>query len=177
MKLSSGLLTACCLPAALAQAAAAPRQPVVDACVRAHSGHASVRYTEWQVHSLADTEDQDSGVRDRSLTHGKDVVGVWMRAADGRFGIRYRDNYVPAERIIRLAPQHAPEAFELSKAVVGSIRAGAASYLCITFNFDGPGRSGSMQQLRGFYLIDRVARPARLYYGVGADRAPVSGQQ
>lgn len=64
----------------------------------------------------------------------------------------------PLSRVSRLNKRNAPEVSNPYEAVWGEAREGKKSYICATFNFDGLGKSGSFQNVRGLYLIDRNAR-------------------
>ena len=61
----------------------------------------------------------------------------------------------------------APEAFNPYEAIWGEVGAGGKSYMCATFNFDGVGTSGSFQNVRGLYLIERSALAKTVFYTSG----------
>lgn len=63
--------------------------------------------------------------------------------------------------------KQAPYEFEPYKAEWGEVRTGNQRYVCISFNFDGIGRSVRYLDIRGAYLIDRKHRAVRVYYVAG----------
>lgn len=82
------------------------------------------------------------------------------------FGIVYGKTLFPAKQIQRLN-QARPKPFQVELAVYGVVRQAGSRYLCITFNFEGLGQSGSFQNVRGLYLIETSAKPMRTFYTVG----------
>lgn len=76
-----------------------------------------------------------------------------------------------SKKIYRLAEAHAipssleiPRQFSPALATWARIREGDTSYLCVGFNFDGLGHSGSMQNLRGGFLLHLGSKRTGLYY-------------
>ncbi|WP_348699618.1 hypothetical protein [Duganella fentianensis] len=57
-----------------------------------------------------------------------------------------------------------PRQFSPARATWDRIREGNTNYLCVGFNFDGLGHSGSMQNLRGGFLLHLGSKRADLYY-------------
>ncbi|MFC7652742.1 hypothetical protein ACFQT4_11120 [Pseudoduganella danionis] len=57
-----------------------------------------------------------------------------------------------------------PHHFSPALATWDRIREGETSYLCVGFNFDGLGHSGSMQNLRGGFLLQLGSNNTKLYY-------------
>jgi hypothetical protein len=82
-----------------------------------------------------------------------------------RLGIR-GDKKIPIRRVIQLG-KDVPRAFNPYTAQWGEAHHAKNSYLCITFNFEGLGESGSFQNIRGVYLIATKAKRPRFFYAVG----------
>ena len=61
--------------------------------------------------------------------------------------------------------------FNPYEAIWGEAREGSKSYICATFNFDGLGKSGSFQSVRGLYLIERSAHSGATFYMSGITAA------
>lgn len=154
----SSLATASC---------AAPSKGVIDACGRAASDTPKVSYAEIAANAFEVTEDEDAKKTETVLHHGKDTVGVWEVKEPKAFGLLFNGKEIPLGRVSRLDREQAPESFNPYEAVWGAVREGKRSYICAAFNFDGLGKSGSFQDVRGVYVIERQTRPAKVYYTVG----------
>jgi len=99
--------------------------------------------------------------------HGRDVG---YAEKDGRDGLIWGRSIV----LLKLAspldqPPETPSTFTLLLADWSTIQQGSQRFLCVNFNFDGLGRSGSFQKVHGLYLM-RIpphgkSKPA-LFYGV-----------
>lgn len=63
--------------------------------------------------------------------------------------------------------RHVPAEFSPYEAIWGVVQDGKTSYICATFNFDGIGKSGSFQNIRGSYLIERNKQRTVPFYAVG----------
>lgn len=157
---------------ALAVQAKAPSQRIIDSCLSTDSTSKTVRYAhtkDFSVNEINEVDDAHMGA-EKTLTVveiGKDTFGVWTSKAPKGHGLVYNDKEVPMHRVIRLNNLNAPVELNLYKSIYGIAREGGDSYLCVTFNFNGLGESGSYQNIRGVYLIDRNARPFKAYYAAG----------
>lgn len=157
-------------------ALAQPDASVLATCVKAESTSRPARYTPIPAGQLFVTEDDTAQRTETTIRHGQETIGIWTTSSPHRFGLLYNGNSIPADRIERLSSAK-PSAFAPQLAMWGIVDAGARSYACITFNFDGLGQSGSFQTVRGMYLIERKKRRARSYYAIGrvtgAGAAPI----
>lgn len=158
------LLAALCLAVLAEQAGAKPSANVVDACLRTVSESPNVRYTPIPAAAFHVTEDEEAGKTDTTLRHGPDKVGTWEIKKPRAFGLIFNGRETPLERVTRLDKRIVPEAFNPYEAIWGEAREGSKSYICATFNFDGLGKSGSFQNMRGLYLIERTARSRATFY-------------
>lgn len=149
------------------QANAAPSDAVVNACLRTESVASKVRYSPIDVVGFKIIEDGDMGKTVTTLDVGKDTVGTWDRKNPPTFGLTFNRKETPLSRVVRLKRDQPPEAFVPYEAVWGLAQDGRKSYICATFNFDGLGKSGSFQNVRGLYLIERSKREAPSFYTVG----------
>lgn len=73
-----------------------------------------------------------------------------------------------------------PSAFTPMVAMWGHVRDGKQRLLCVNFNFDGIGQSGSFQNVHGLYLMPiRASKKTKpdLYYGVLSDAPEDSSNQ
>jgi hypothetical protein len=156
------LLAAAAAPCVAGQ----PSQEVTKTCVSAESTSARVKYTEIPVREIAETEDEDTKRTEITVHSGKDEFGVWQSESPDSFGLVYNGKEIPLSSVARLSAEQ-PARFNPYLARWALIAEGNQSYLCITFNFDGLGRSGSFQTVRGVYLIDRADRLFRPFYTIG----------
>ncbi|MES2317339.1 MAG: hypothetical protein V4631_07555 [Pseudomonadota bacterium] len=157
---------------ALSAQAKAPSQRIIDSCLSTDSTSKSVRYAHtknFSVNEIKEVDDDHMGAEKLStvVEIGKDTFGVWTSKAPKGYGLVYNEKEMPLHRVIRLDNRYAPVELNLYKSIYGIAREGSNSYLCVTFNFDGLGESGSYQNIRGVYLVDRTARPFKAYYAAG----------
>jgi hypothetical protein len=152
----------------LASTAAVARPPreVVEACVRADPERSAPRYTDLPARHFFETQEDGSDNVTTTIRYGKEEIGIWERPAVRQSGLVYNGRRVTLDDVTRLSGER-PEPFTPYLAMWGIVKAGARSYICITFNFDGLGQSGSFQSVRGVYLFERHARSFRPFYTVG----------
>lgn len=146
---------------------ARPSRPVVDACLKTSSVAAKAVYTPIPAEAFEVAEDEDTGRIETTLRHGNDVIGVWELRSPKAFGLYFNGSETPLDRVGRLNKRHVPVAFNPYTATWGEIREGAKRYICITFNFDGLGQSGSFQNVRAIYLMAPKLRAGGTFYTVG----------
>jgi hypothetical protein len=149
------------------QANAHPSTAIVDSCLRTESATRDVRYTAIDTGAFEVIEDEDAKKTATVLHHGKDTVGTWEGTRPMAFGLVFNGKETSLKRIIRLDKEQAPTAFSPYEAVWGIAEDGKKSYICATFNFDGLGKSGRFQNVRGSYLIERSKRAKVPFYAVG----------
>ena len=94
---------------------------------------------------------------------------MWEVKSTNAFGLIFNGEEPPLRRVTRLDRRHAPTPFDPYKAMWGDARQGAKPYICITFNFDGLGQSGSFQNVRGVYIIEKSSRA--VFFAAGDIRA------
>lgn len=152
-------------------ASATPTAATVEACMTTRSIPGKVRYTEWTPAEFARADEKDGSRKEVLRIHGDELVGLWSDATAKTWGLSYNERDILQQHIVRLDRKQAPYEFEPYKALWGELKAGSKKYICITFNFDGIGRSGKFQDIRGIYLIDRnkgsPQGSPRVYYTAG----------
>jgi hypothetical protein len=161
--LSAGLL----LGVLSAQAGARPSPAVVDACLRTESVPPEVRYISITADAFQVTEDEEAGKTNITLQHGPDTIGTWEIKKPQAFGLVFNGKEMPLARVTRLDKRKLPAVFNPYEAIWGEAREGSKSYICATFSFDGLGKSGSFQNMRGLYLIERHAYAGATFYASG----------
>lgn len=147
--------------------AAKPSVEVVDACLRGESrGHAT--WTSIATDEVGSDDDFRGGHKATLFTVNGQDVGYAEK--DGRDGLIWGRTIVPLKRAVPLdQPPETPSTFTPLLAGWSTIQQGAQQFLCVNFNFDGLGRSGSFQKVHGLYLMRipqrRTSKPA-LFYAV-----------
>ncbi|WP_338440163.1 hypothetical protein [uncultured Aquabacterium sp.] len=147
--------------------AAKPSAEVVDACLQGESrGHAI--WTAIETNEVGSDDDFRGGHKATLFTaNGRDVG---YAEKDGRDGLIWGRTIVPLRQAAPLdQPPETPSTFTPMLADWSIIQQGSQRFLCVNFNFDGLGRSGSFQKVHGLYLMSLPQRgkskPA-LFYGV-----------
>jgi hypothetical protein len=159
------LVTALLLGALAIQANANPSSGVVKACLRTESAMPEVRYTPIDAGAFEVIEDQETRTTATVLRHGKNTVGTWEGPVT--FGLFFNGKKTPLKNVIRLDKAQAPTAFSPYEAIWGVAEEGKRSYICATFTFSGLGNSGSFQNARGSYLMERSKLAKVPFYAVG----------
>ena len=155
------------LSVAAAQAVPRPSPAVVDSCMRTESVSPKVQYSSITADAFQVTEDEEAGKTGITLKYGPDTVGIWEVKKKKVFGLVLNGKETSLTRVIRLDKFQSPTAFNPYEAIWGEAREGDKSYICATFNFDGLGKSGNFQNVRGLYLIERYAKPGATFYTSG----------
>lgn len=150
-----------------AQTSAAPGAATVDTCLKTESTSPDITYSPIEAASFEVIEDKTIGTETTLLRYGADSVGIWERAMPATFGLVFNGRKTPLARVVRLDKKKAPETFSPYEAIWGLAKDAKGSYICATFNFDGLGKSGSFQNVRGLYMIERSKRARGVFYTYG----------
>ena len=161
------LLAGLALGAFYTLACARPSAAVIESCLHTTSKSPRVRYTPIATNTFQVIEDEDAGKIQTVLRTGSDTVGTWEAKKPAAFGLVFNGRETRLENVIRLDKNEAPAEFSPYEAMWGVAREGGKSYICATFNFDGLGKSGSFQNVRGLYLIEQGKRTKTPFYAVG----------
>jgi hypothetical protein len=161
------LLASLFLSVPLLQARANPSSAIVETCLHAVSASSAVQYTPIEVGAFEVTDDEDLGKITTTFRHGKDTIGTWELKKTQKFGLIFNGRETQLDRVIRLNKQNVPAEFNPYEAIWGIARDSKRSYICATFNFDGLGKSGSFQNVRGLYLIERNKKVKFPFYTMG----------
>ncbi|TWI63422.1 hypothetical protein IP91_03392 [Pseudoduganella lurida] len=127
----------------------------------------SVLYTSLAANAFEVMEDEDAGKIHITLQHGRDKVGIWEVKNSQEFGLIFNGKEMPLALIERLDHGEPPAVFNPYEAIWGKAHEGRESYICTTFNFGGLGKSGTFQNRRGLYLIERRPHPGAIFYTTG----------
>lgn len=145
---------------------AAPTEEVIQACLTTEEVPGKVRYRDLNFEDLTIEDHQGRALTVTTVQIGTKAIGKYEYSASKSFGIVYGNTKIPASKIKPLTSAR-PEAFQVELAVFGEATRSRSRFLCITFNFEGLGQSGTFQNVRGLYLIETSAKPVRVYYTVG----------
>jgi hypothetical protein len=146
---------------------ARPSQRIVDACLKTESTSITVKYAELENSGFSNEADEDAKKTSITRGHGKNVAGIWEVESPRAFGLVYNGSEIDLKKVTALDKRQVPAQFDIYQAVWGEAREGSNAYLCITFNFEGVGQSGSFQNVRGVYLIDTKASTFKPFYTIG----------
>lgn len=145
---------------------ASPNKKITDSCLSAEPSSTDVSYVDLSPSSFYVEEDKVRKIESRTMLHRNQSFGIWEKPGSSQFGLVVAGRHVPVAEVIKLGGA-APSSFTPYTAQWGEVRDAKEDYLCITFNFEGLGQSGSFQNIRGVYLFDLTHRPAAIYYLVG----------
>lgn len=154
----------------MAAANAAPNKKIAESCLSGKSGSTTITYVDFRPSNFYVEEDADRTIEAKTILYRNRSFGMWENSDSSLFGLIADDREVPVAEVIKLGPA-APSSFTPYTAQWGEVRDATNTYLCITFNFEGLGQSGSFQNIRGVYLFDLLHRPAKIYYLVGDVRS------
>lgn len=161
------LIATLLLGALSTQIRATPNPAIVEACLRTESVSPTIVYTPFDASAFEVIEDVDAGKTTIVVHHENGTVGTWERKKPPAFGLIFNGKETPLTHVVRLGKSSAPTAFNAYEAMWGMAQDDRKSYICATFNFDGLGKSGSLQNLRGLYLIERGRRAKKTFYTMG----------
>lgn len=150
-----------------AQTNAVPSAAIVDACLKTESTSPDINYSPIKAAAFEVIEDETERTTTTLVHYETDSVGTWERAMPATFGLVFNGKKTPLARVVRLDKKKAPETFSPYEAIWGLAKDAKGSYICATFNFDGLGKSGSFQNVRGLYLIERSKRARGVFYTYG----------
>jgi hypothetical protein len=147
--------------------AAKPSAEVVNACLQGESRGRAI-WTTIATNEVGSDDDFRGGYKATLFTADGRDVGYAEK--DGRDGLIWRRTIVPLRRAVPLDhPPETPSTFTPLLADWSTIKQGSQRFICVNFNFDGLGRSGSFQKIHGLYLMgipQRGKATPVLFYGV-----------
>jgi hypothetical protein len=140
---------------------ASPEKQVVESCLTIEAVAPSIRYID--LRPINYNLEEDSGVTSMTFIDRGRQIGTWESPQSKDFGVVYNGRKMRQRDVIKLGPDQ-PTTFDPTLAQWGIVTMAKRQYVCATFNFDGLGRSGSFQNIRGVYIIDMKSRPVKIYY-------------
>ncbi|HJV86283.1 MAG TPA: hypothetical protein VJ698_12490 [Noviherbaspirillum sp.] len=144
---------------------AKPTPQIIQSCLRTESV-AGADYIEINPGSFNQEDDEAGKKTFTTITVQGKEFGIWKETGSNRFGMVHAGKEIPIKRVIRLS-SHAPSPFDPYTAQWGKARDTKSVYVCVTFNFEGLGESGSFQNVRGLYLLEMNNARSRIFYIVG----------
>ncbi len=147
--------------------AAQPPEAIIDACLNQKNGILS-RYAPITTNKQNVEEDADGMyIETTFLSRGRKIGYIARKDGDGLIWGKVTIPLISAKPFN--APPDEPSEFTPVLADWSYIQGTNQRYLCINFNFDGIGRSGSFQNVHGLYLMQIPRKPKQkpeLYFGV-----------
>lgn len=145
---------------------AAPTTQLIQSCLNMEPAAKGVHYVDINPDSFNEEDDETGKTTSTTIIFHNKAVGMWKTADPKVFGLVYGHRKIPVNRVIKLGDD-VPRAFNPYTAQWGEVRDARSSYVCITFNFEGLGESGSFQNIHGLYLIEANSTKPKIYYAVG----------
>lgn len=157
-----------CLLITFTAQAAQPSRAAIFSCMSGYSVSPKVTLVEFPTNEINVEDDYKSGYHATFYikVDGKDIG---YAEKNDQYGIIYADDIYPvngAKRLLNTKLQASD--FNPSLASWSKITDATSQYLCVSFNFDGIGRSGSFQKVRGAYLlsIETAQHSRKLFFAV-----------
>jgi hypothetical protein len=147
--------------------ASVPSKAAVLSCLSGHSTSTQILLRELPTNEILSQDNYSSGYNATYYfkSNGKDI-GYAERS--GNYGLIFSGVIYPlgsAKPLLQTTRQ--PIAFTPYLADWSIVTEAHSKYLCVSFNFDGLGRSGSYQKVRGGYLLSTgLSRMRRLYFAM-----------
>ncbi|WP_156954289.1 hypothetical protein [Paraburkholderia acidipaludis] len=145
--------------------AAPPSENVVKSCLQLVSASPAVEVKTLDVGEVFQEDDYADGFDAKyAFKYGGADVGYAERKAEQ--ALIYSGKIYPLAKAMPTGDNRGikPSAFNPTLAQWGIVREGREKYLCVSFNFDGLGRSGSYQNVHGGYLLN--SKTKGLYFVV-----------
>lgn len=153
--------------------AAEPSRAAIYSCLLGRSISPTVTLDELPTHEILSQNDYRSGY---NATYYFKVGGKDIGYAEkgDRYGIIFaHDIHMANTAKLLIDTTVQPTAFNPSLADWSKISDATGQYLCASFNFEGLGRSGSFQRVRGGYLLSmQAAKHSRKLFFVVANIDP-----
>ena len=143
-----------------------PSAHVVKACLQGES-QGPATWTAIATTRVGSNDDFQGGYQATIFTINGRNVGYAEK--HGRDGLIWGRTIVPLRHATPLdQPPETPSTFTPTLADWSMVKQGSHRFLCVNFNFDGLGRSGSFQKVHGLYLmsIPRGKAKPKLFHGV-----------
>lgn len=154
----------CFVPGVVYASSALLPAEVVNACLKTESTN-RVKYSDISPSIFSVEQDSDAQLESTVIIYRRERFGVWESSKNSSFGIQYNDYRIKLSEIVRIG-NDGPISFTPYTAQWGVAKYGVKNFFCITFNFPGVGQSGTFQNIRGLYIIDRQKIP-KFYYTTG----------
>lgn len=145
--------------------AAPPSENMVKSCLLAHAATPSVTIRSLDTNDIATADNYANGFDALYLFEYRGTDAGYAESKADQ-ALVYAGKIYRLSRSIPVGDSHGipPGAFNAALAQWGIAKERQQSYFCVSFNFDGIGRSGRFQNVRGGYLLDEKTR--YLYFAV-----------
>lgn len=153
-----------------ASLAVLPSRELLSTCLSAEATSASVQLQAIPTNEVVSDDDYRRGYQAPYLiqVEGRDL-GYAQKGES--HALIYRKQVFPLRQATNISGKEGkPVAFDPHLAEWLLVSQGNERFICVSFNFDGLGRSGRFQQVRGAYLLPANG-PTRLLFTVGRIQA------
>lgn len=152
-------------------AAAMPSKIMQSSCLLGEATSRTVHMMQLSTNLISEQESYSDGYDAiYYFMDGKTEIGYGEKSGKG--ALIYSGKIYPLDTARVISKAHTePSEFSPALASWSRVKDASGSYLCVNFNFDGIGRSGSFQNFKGGYLLDIGGGKRYLYYVEGDVRA------
>ncbi|NHV26106.1 hypothetical protein [Burkholderia sp. D-99] len=135
--------------------AAPPHEHLIKSCLLAQSAAPSVAIQDIDAHEVSQEDDYADGFNASYLV-GFEGADVGYAEGKSTQALVYSGKLYRLSAALPVGNNGGikPVAFNPALAQWSLVTEGRQSYLCVSFNFDGLGRSGSFQNVHGGYLLN-----------------------
>lgn len=145
--------------------AAPPSENTVKSCLQAHAATPSVTIRCLDTNDIATADNYANGFDAPYLFEYRGTDAGYAESKTDQ-ALVYAGKIYRLSKSIPVGDSHGipPGAFNPALSQWGIAKERKQSYFCVSFNFDGSGRSGRFQNVRGGYLLDE--KTGYLYFAV-----------
>ena len=139
--------------------AAPPSQNLVMSCLMAQPSTHSVTIRSLNTHEVEEEDGYADGFNASYMFKYRGFDFGYAESKEGQ-ALIYMGKLYRLSKAIPLGENHGikPGAFNPTLAQWSIAKEGAQQYFCVSFNFDGLGRSGSFQNVHGGYFINTLTK-------------------
>lgn len=146
--------------------ASTPSKEAISSCLGSKS-YQDAQFFRIPANTYFEYDEPKNGYTFNYMIHNaRDHVEVGLAQNERGAALVFGSSVYPLRNAI-VVNKEAGEPYEFfpNLAQWGTVKTPKESYLCVSFNFDGIGRSGSFQNIVGAYLLSK-ASSKKLYYTV-----------
>jgi hypothetical protein len=144
--------------------AAKPSKIMQSSCLLDEAASSVLRMVKFSTNFISEKENYSDGY-DAIYYFMDDKTEIGYGEKSGKGALIYAGKTYPfGDAKVIAQGRTEPSEFSPALASWSRLNDASGSYLCVNFNFDGIGRSGSFQNFKGGYLLDIGSGKHHLYY-------------